>query len=206
MCRWWRRRTARVSDGRAKPDPSLPSELEEVFKYEGSLWKETAGRNIAGSLPAREVLRQEAIHGSLSGKMRDLQEEGPLIGEMGDLLLSQLGVAASEELRQAVLKGSLQQARGREILQEKQQRDARFRRVIQEIESSPECHQRQLASFLDCELQRLASYPLLLNQIIQHTNKILTLMVPLKQMGIFTASKPIYFDVFGSWFGLCADL
>ncbi|CAI5793031.1 Hypothetical predicted protein [Podarcis lilfordi] len=50
------------------------------------------------------------------------------------LVKKKFGVAASEELRQAVLKGSLQQARGREILQEKQQRDAQFRRVIQNLD------------------------------------------------------------------------
>ncbi|CAI5792908.1 rho guanine nucleotide exchange factor 11 isoform X2 [Podarcis lilfordi] len=34
----------------------------------------------------RELLK---IHGSLSGKMKDLQEKGPLIEEIGDHLLSQ---------------------------------------------------------------------------------------------------------------------
>ncbi|XP_033023496.1 rho guanine nucleotide exchange factor 11-like [Lacerta agilis] len=43
--------------------------------------------------------------------------------------------------------------------------------LSQEIESSPECHHRRLTDFLGCELQRLASYPLLLNKIIQHTNE-----------------------------------
>ncbi|CAI5765389.1 Hypothetical predicted protein [Podarcis lilfordi] len=60
--------------------------------------------------------------GSLSGKMKDLQEKGPLIEEIWDLLLSQFGVAASKELQQAITKCSLQQARALEFLQSKQQR------------------------------------------------------------------------------------
>ncbi|XP_077781425.1 uncharacterized protein LOC144327089 [Podarcis muralis] len=118
MCRWWHRRRARVFDLRAKADPSLPSQLEEEFCNE-SLWRETVGQEIASSLPAREALHQEAIHGSLLGKMKDLQEKGPLTEEIRDLLLSQFGVAASEELRRAILKCRLQQARALETLKMK---------------------------------------------------------------------------------------
>ncbi|CAI5765101.1 Rho guanine nucleotide exchange factor 11 [Podarcis lilfordi] len=92
----------------------------------------------------------EVAASSLLRKMKDLQEKGPLIEEIRDLLLSQ---ACS---RPGPGRSFRRSSRGR---------------LGSGVSSSPECHDHQLTDFLDCELQCLASYPLLLSKIIQHTNE-----------------------------------
>ncbi|CAI5782053.1 rho guanine nucleotide exchange factor 11-like [Podarcis lilfordi] len=102
--------------------------------------------------------------------MKKLQEQGPLIEEIEDLLLSQFGVGASKEVQEAVIKFCMQQSKALKFLQTKQCKDVYFRGIIQEIESCPQCHRRQLKDFLESEMQCLTSYPLLLDNILKHTD------------------------------------
>nr|XP_028565021.1 rho guanine nucleotide exchange factor 11-like isoform X3 [Podarcis muralis] len=155
-------------------DPSLPSLLGDDLFYVSDLssqkWKDTVGRHVASSLPQREVDHQEAINGSLSESMKTLQEQGPIIHEIGHFMLSQFGGPAREEIQQAVSDFCVNQSKALELIETKLQKDTRFRLIIQEAESNYQCRHHQLKDLILSEMQQLTNYPLLLDNIIKHTD------------------------------------
>uniref|UniRef100_A0A8C8SQA7 Rho guanine nucleotide exchange factor 11 n=1 Tax=Pelusios castaneus TaxID=367368 RepID=A0A8C8SQA7_9SAUR len=110
------------------------------------------------------------IHNSLSESMKKLREEGPIIKEIGDLMLSQFDGPAREEIQQVAALFCSYQSIALELIKTKQRKEARFQIFMQEAESNPQCRRLQLKDLIISEMQRLTKYPLLLENILKHTD------------------------------------
>ncbi|NXN15118.1 ARHGB factor, partial [Indicator maculatus] len=109
------------------------------------------------------------IHNSLSESMKKLREEGPIIKEIGDLMLSRFDGLAKEEIQQVAADFCSYQSIALELIKTKQRKESRFQLFMQEAESNPQCRRLQLKDLIISEMQRLTKYPLLLENIIKHT-------------------------------------
>ncbi|NXJ56803.1 ARHGB factor, partial [Spizaetus tyrannus] len=109
------------------------------------------------------------IHNSLSESMKKLREEGPIIKEIGDLMLSRFDGLAKEEIQHVAADFCSYQSIALELIKTKQRKETRFQIFMQEAESNPQCRRLQLKDLIISEMQRLTKYPLLLENIIKHT-------------------------------------
>ncbi|XP_072774736.1 rho guanine nucleotide exchange factor 11 isoform X4 [Taeniopygia guttata] len=110
------------------------------------------------------------VHNSLWESMRRLREEqGPVIGGIGDLMLARFEGAAQEEFQRAAAAFCSSQSIALELIRSKQRKEARFQSFIQEAESQPQCRRLQLKDLLIAEMQRLTKYPLLLENVLKCT-------------------------------------
>uniref|UniRef100_A0A8C9F9B2 Rho guanine nucleotide exchange factor 11 n=1 Tax=Pavo cristatus TaxID=9049 RepID=A0A8C9F9B2_PAVCR len=109
------------------------------------------------------------IHNSLSESMKKLREEGPIIKEIGDLMLSRFDGLAKEEIQQVTADFCSYQSIALELIKTKQRKETRFQIFMQEAESNPQCRRLQLKDLIISEMQRLTKYPLLLENILKHT-------------------------------------
>ncbi|XP_039568980.1 rho guanine nucleotide exchange factor 11 [Passer montanus] len=110
------------------------------------------------------------VHNSLSESMRKLREEqGPIIGEIGDLMLARFEGAAKEEFQRVAAAFCSSQSVALELIRTKQRKESRFQLFMQEAESNPQCRRLQLKDLLIAEMQRLTKYPLLLDNVIKCT-------------------------------------
>ncbi|NWS18325.1 ARHGB factor, partial [Pachyramphus minor] len=106
---------------------------------------------------------------SLSESMKKLREEGPIIKEIGDLMLSRFDGPAKEEIQQVAATFCSYQSIALELIKTKQRKETRFQAFMQEAESNPQCRRLQLKDLIISEMQRLTKYPLLLENIIKFT-------------------------------------
>uniref|UniRef100_A0A8C5ZHF3 Rho guanine nucleotide exchange factor 11 n=1 Tax=Marmota marmota marmota TaxID=9994 RepID=A0A8C5ZHF3_MARMA len=109
------------------------------------------------------------IHNSLCEAMKKLRDEGPIIKEIGDLMLARFDGPAQEELQQVAAQFCSYQSIALELIKTKQRKESRFQLFMQEAESHPQCRRLQLRDLIISEMQRLTKYPLLLENIIKHT-------------------------------------
>ncbi|XP_041331478.1 rho guanine nucleotide exchange factor 11 [Pyrgilauda ruficollis] len=110
------------------------------------------------------------VHNSLSESMRKLREEqGPIIAEIGDLMLARFEGAAKEEFQRVAAAFCSSQSVALELIRTKQRKESRFQLFMQEAESNPQCRRLQLKDLLIAEMQRLTKYPLLLDNVIKCT-------------------------------------
>ncbi|XP_053349910.1 rho guanine nucleotide exchange factor 11 isoform X2 [Clarias gariepinus] len=108
------------------------------------------------------------LHASLCESMKKLRESSIVQG-IGDIMLARFEGAAGEEFQEQVSHLCSQQSQALELIKNKQRKDPRFAHLIQECEASPHCRRLQLKDLLVSEMQRLTKYPLLLDNIIKHT-------------------------------------
>eukprot|EP00079_Xenopus_tropicalis_P038350 XP_017952121.1 PREDICTED: rho guanine nucleotide exchange factor 11 isoform X4 [Xenopus tropicalis] len=109
------------------------------------------------------------IHNSLAESMKRLREEGPVIKEIGDLMLLRFDGAAGEEVRMEAAKFCSYQISALELIKAKKRKETRFSLFMQEAESNPQCRRLQLKDLIVSEMQRLTKYPLLLENVLKHT-------------------------------------
>uniref|UniRef100_A0A493TX45 DH domain-containing protein n=1 Tax=Anas platyrhynchos platyrhynchos TaxID=8840 RepID=A0A493TX45_ANAPP len=88
------------------------------------------------------------IHNSLSESMKKLREEGPIIKEIGDLMLSRFDGLAKEEIQQVTADFCSYQSIALELIKTKQRKETRFQ-IFMQVGSSP-------GSLLTPRLSRLA--------------------------------------------------
>ncbi|KAM3857344.1 rho guanine nucleotide exchange factor 11 [Diretmus argenteus] len=108
------------------------------------------------------------LHASLCEAMKK-RRESPVVQDIGDVMLAGFEGAAGEEFQEQAAQLCSQQSQALELIKNKQRKDPRFAHVIQECEASPHCRRLQLKDLLVSEMQRLTKYPLLLDNIIKHT-------------------------------------
>ncbi|CAL8327041.1 unnamed protein product [Lota lota] len=108
------------------------------------------------------------LHASLCEAMRK-RRETTIVEEIGDIMLSRFEGSAGEGFADQASQLCSQQSEALELLKSKQRKDPRFAHVMQECEASPHCRRLQLKDLLVSEMQRLTKYPLLLGNIIKHT-------------------------------------
>ncbi|XP_068030845.1 rho guanine nucleotide exchange factor 11 [Anomalospiza imberbis] len=110
------------------------------------------------------------VHSSLWESMRKLREEqGPVIGGIGDLMLARFEGAAKEEFQRVAAAFCSSQSIALELIRTKQRKESRFQLFMQEAESQPQCRRLQLKDLLIAEMQRLTKYPLLLENVLKCT-------------------------------------
>ncbi|XP_045154338.1 rho guanine nucleotide exchange factor 11 isoform X2 [Echinops telfairi] len=109
------------------------------------------------------------IHNSWCEAMKKLREEGPVITEISDFMLARFDGPAREELQQVAAEFCSNQSIALELIKTKQRKEGRFQLFMQEAESHPQCRRLQLRDLIISEMQRLTKYPLLLENIIRHT-------------------------------------
>uniref|UniRef100_A0A8C2GLK9 Rho guanine nucleotide exchange factor (GEF) 11 n=1 Tax=Cyprinus carpio TaxID=7962 RepID=A0A8C2GLK9_CYPCA len=100
------------------------------------------------------------LHASLCEAMKK-RRESPVVQGIGDIMLARFEEQVSHLCSQ--------QSQALELIKSKQRKDPRFAHLIQECEASPHCRRLQLKDLLVAEMQRLTKYPLLLDNIIKHT-------------------------------------
>ncbi|KAK1784326.1 hypothetical protein P4O66_019103, partial [Electrophorus voltai] len=108
-----------------------------------------------------------SLHANLCESMKRLRDSSIVQG-IGDIMVSRFEDAAGEEFQEQVSHLCSQQSQALELIKNKC-KDPRFAHLIQECEASPHCRRLQLKDLLVSEMQRLTKYPLLLDNIIRHT-------------------------------------
>ncbi|XP_074555282.1 rho guanine nucleotide exchange factor 11 isoform X3 [Halichoeres trimaculatus] len=108
------------------------------------------------------------LHSSLCEAMKK-RRETPIVQDIGDVMLARFEGAAGDEFQEQASQLCSQQTQALELIKNKQRKDPRFAHIIQECEASPHCRRLQLRDLLVSEMQRLTKYPLLLDNIIKHT-------------------------------------
>ncbi|XP_071372045.1 rho guanine nucleotide exchange factor 11 [Centroberyx affinis] len=108
------------------------------------------------------------FHASLCEAMKK-RRESPIVQDIGDIMLARFEGVAGEEFQEQASQLCSQQSQALELIKNKQRKDPRFAHIIQECEASPHCRRLQLKDLLVSEMQRLTKYPLLLDNIIKHT-------------------------------------
>uniref|UniRef100_A0A3Q1ER16 Rho guanine nucleotide exchange factor 11 n=1 Tax=Acanthochromis polyacanthus TaxID=80966 RepID=A0A3Q1ER16_9TELE len=109
------------------------------------------------------------LHASLCEAMTK-RRETPIVQDIGDVMLARFEGAAGDEFQEKASQLCCQQSEARELIKNKRRKDPRFAQIIQECEASPHCRRLQLKDLLVSEMQRLTKYPLLLDNIIKHTD------------------------------------
>ncbi|XP_037116577.1 rho guanine nucleotide exchange factor 11 isoform X3 [Syngnathus acus] len=108
------------------------------------------------------------LHASLCEAMRK-RRESLIVQDIGDVMLARFEGAAGEEFEEQASRLCMQQSRALELIKSKQRKDPRFAHIVQECEASRHCRRLQLRDLLVAEMQRLTKYPLLLDNIIKHS-------------------------------------
>eukprot|EP00063_Salmo_salar_P036890 XP_014011725.1 PREDICTED: rho guanine nucleotide exchange factor 11-like isoform X4 [Salmo salar] len=120
------------------------------------------------------------LHVSLCEAMKK-KRESPIVRGIGDIMLARFEGVAGEEFQEQASQLCSQQSQALELIKNKQRKDLRFTHIIQECEASPHCRRLQLKDLLVSETQRLTKYPLLLDNIIKHTEAGSTALPPLQR-------------------------
>ncbi|CAH2218823.1 rho guanine nucleotide exchange factor 11-like isoform X3 [Pelobates cultripes] len=108
------------------------------------------------------------IHNSLLESTKEVLEGGFYVKPIGGILLSHFD-RASDDIVKETVKFCCNQISALELIKSKKRKDTRFRRFIQNADRDPACSPQLLKDLIKCEMQRVTQYPLLLENIIKHT-------------------------------------
>ncbi|KAM9335843.1 rho guanine nucleotide exchange factor 11 [Symphorus nematophorus] len=108
------------------------------------------------------------LHASLCEAMKK-RRDTLIVQDIGDVMLARFEGSAGDEFQEQASQLCSQQSQALELIKSKQRKDPRFAHIIQECEASPHCRRLQLKDLLVSEMQRLTKYPLLLDNIMKHT-------------------------------------
>ncbi|KAK1784341.1 hypothetical protein P4O66_019095 [Electrophorus voltai] len=112
-----------------------------------------------------------SLHANLCESMKRLRDS-PIVQGIGDIMVSRFEDAAGEEFQEQVSHLCSQQSQALELIKNKR-KDPRFAHLIQwaglNVKPALTPRRLQLKDLLVSEMQRLTKYPLLLDNIIRHT-------------------------------------
>lgn len=118
--------------------------------------------------PALIMLKE--LHGTFEQQLKQRrQDHGPLIGDIGDLLLTMFDGRCGDELRENAAQFCSRQQIALEALKEKRRKDESLQRLLTKAESHKACRRLQLKDLLPTALQRLTKYPLLFESLAKIT-------------------------------------
>lgn len=121
--------------------------------------------------PSLLVLKD--LHSTFEQQLKQRRSEhGPLVGEIGDLLLSMFDGNIGEELREHAAQFCARQKIALEALKEKRRKDENLQRLLTKSESHKACRRLQLKDLLPTVLQRLTKYPLLFDSLVKISIKV----------------------------------
>lgn len=114
--------------------------------------------------PSLIVLKD--LHSNFEQQLKQRRSDhGPLVGEIGDLLLSMFDGSTGDELREHAAHFCARQKIALEALKEKRRKDENLQRFLTKAESHKACRRLQLKDLLPTVLQRLTKYPLLFESL-----------------------------------------
>lgn len=118
--------------------------------------------------PSLSILKD--LHGSFEQQLKQRrQDHGPLLGDIGDLLLVMFDGRTGDELREHAAQFCARQQIALEALKEKRRKDENLQRLLTKAESHKACRRLQLKDLLPTALQRLTKYPLLFESLAKIT-------------------------------------
>lgn len=121
--------------------------------------------------PSLLVLKD--LHSTFEQQLKQRRSEnGPLVGEIGDLLLSMFDGITGEQLREHAAQFCARQKIALEALKEKRRKDENLQRLLTKAESNKACRRLQLKDLLPTVLQRLTKYPLLFDSLAKISVKV----------------------------------
>lgn len=116
--------------------------------------------------PSLLVLKD--LHSTFEQQLKQRRSEhGPLVGEIGDLLLSMFDGNTGDQLREHAAQFCARQKIALEALKEKRRKDENLQRLLTKSESHKACRRLQLKDLLPTVLQRLTKYPLLFESLVK---------------------------------------
>ncbi|XP_016149476.1 rho guanine nucleotide exchange factor 12-like isoform X1 [Sinocyclocheilus grahami] len=113
------------------------------------------------------------LHMRIADQMTAIRKknESSVIDHIGDELLSWFSGGEEEKIKQAVGTFCSNQPFALELIKSRQKKDQRFTSFIQEAESNRLCRRLQLKDIIPAEMQRFTKYPLLMDNIVKHTDE-----------------------------------
>lgn len=121
--------------------------------------------------PSLLVLKD--IHTSFEQQLKQRRSDhGPLVGDIGDLLLAMFDGRTGDDLREHAAQFCARQQIALEALKEKRRKDENLQRLLTKAESHKACRRLQLKDLLPTALQRLTKYPLLFESLLKITKRV----------------------------------
>lgn len=121
--------------------------------------------------PSLLVLKD--LHGSFEQQLKQRRiDHGPLVGNIGDLLLIMFDGTTGDDLREHAAQFCARQQIALEALKEKRRKDEQLQRLLTKAESHKACRRLQLKDLLPTALQRLTKYPLLFESLVKITVRV----------------------------------
>lgn len=112
------------------------------------------------------LLALKDLHSNFEQQLKQRRNDhGPLVGDIGDLLLSMFDGGTGDQLREHAAQFCSRQKIALEALKEKRRKDENLQRLLTKAESHKACRRLQLKDLLPTVLQRLTKYPLLFESL-----------------------------------------
>uniref|UniRef100_A0A1B6C0U4 Rho guanine nucleotide exchange factor 12 n=1 Tax=Clastoptera arizonana TaxID=38151 RepID=A0A1B6C0U4_9HEMI len=109
------------------------------------------------------------IHSQFNNTMKAKRKEGPVIGEIGDLLYSMFEGQEGEAFQRAAATFCARQQIALEALKERRRKDPKLSTFLTDAEVNPVCRRLQLKDIIPSGMFRLTKYPLLLKNLEKYT-------------------------------------
>ncbi|KAJ8867691.1 hypothetical protein PR048_031494 [Dryococelus australis] len=93
------------------------------------------------------------IHSQFNNLMKSKKKEGPIVGEIADLLLTMFDGPEGEEFQEAAATFCARQQIALELLKERRRKDAKLNNFLTEVEGNPLCRRLQLKDIIPTGMQ-----------------------------------------------------
>lgn len=114
------------------------------------------------------------LHGTFEAQLKQRRIESAfVVGEIGDLLLTMFDGRSGEELKDYAAQFCARQRIALEALKDRRRKDENLQRLLTKQEAHKACRRLQLKDLLPTALQRLTKYPLLFENLLKVTNRVM---------------------------------
>ncbi|KAL8598393.1 hypothetical protein ACOMHN_032670 [Nucella lapillus] len=113
-----------------------------------------------------EIIR---LHASMNKSMKDRRSHNPVLGDVGDILLERFDGEKGDEFRKACAEYCRNQSFALEALKRHRRKDQRLSQFLTEAEADKLCRKLELKDHVPCQMQRLTKYPLLIENLLRHS-------------------------------------
>lgn len=110
------------------------------------------------------------LHSNINNSFKAKRKENPVVGEVGDLLLSLFDGPAGHEFEVAAGTFCARQQISLETLKDRRKKEPKFHNFLTEAEANPMCRRLQLKDILPAGMLRLTKYPLLFENLLKYSS------------------------------------
>ncbi|XP_055865992.1 rho guanine nucleotide exchange factor 11-like isoform X9 [Biomphalaria glabrata] len=108
-------------------------------------------------------------HASLNADMKERVKSNPVVKDVGDLLLKRFDGQSGEWFRKICAEYCRNQAFALDFLKKQTRKEPKLQQFLNDAESNPLCRRLQLKDLVPSQMQRLTKYPLLIDNLLKHT-------------------------------------